>query len=59
MLTADDEAEFATGTTRPTTEHLDDLIDSLTDERSIGRAAVLFDECRTPALILFWGFSGD
>lgn len=52
------EALDRTGTDRLTREHVD-AIDSLADQRWVGRCAILHDAAGQPSEIYFWGFSGD
>lgn len=59
VLTTPEEAEFATGSHHPTEADVDDLVESLTEDRWVGRCAVLYDDQGQPTKLVFWGISGD
>jgi hypothetical protein len=59
VVTTPEEAEFATGSSDPTEADVDDLIEALTEDRWVGRCAVLHDDQGHPTKLLFWGISGD
>jgi hypothetical protein len=59
LVTSEEEAEFATGRTHPTLADAVDLVASLTEERWVGRVAVLHDQDGRPVSLVFWGISGD